>query len=428
MGLKDRLLAAWKAFRFGDRSMGQTQSWLWLPGAGEDDRIRAGQTWKNSIVAACLNWAARTFPESPFVVYREGEIVPDHPLTRLIRRPNPFYTGRTLWQATLMSLMISGNAYWFKVRSAAQRVVQLYWRPHWVVRPRWDSTESYIDWYEYQVDGESWRIPVQDVVHFRYGIDPENERLGLSPLASVLREIVTDNEAATFSKAILINMGVPGVMIAPKSQEMVIASDQAERLKRLWKERFTGEHRGEPLVQSVPVEVTQVGVSPRELMIDTLRRLPEERICAALGIPPAVVMLGAGLDRSIYNNIQQAREEAYEGFIIPMQRVLADTIDTQLLPELGDPDREQSGFDLLQVRVLQEDVDTLAKRMDIGVRNGSVTVAEFRRALGLPTTDEDEIYLRPPQLVPIPKGGSAKGWFIPEEGEDEWSLIGNGRS
>ena len=47
------------------------------------------------------------------------------------------------------------------------------------------------------------------------GIDPNNTRKGLSPLASLYREIFTDDEAANMTASLMRNIGVPGVVLSP---------------------------------------------------------------------------------------------------------------------------------------------------------------------------------------------------------------------
>jgi hypothetical protein len=138
-----------------------------------------------------------------------------------------------------------------------------------------------------------------------------------------------------------------------------------------------------------------------------LRRIPEERITALIGIAAVVVGLGAGLDRSTFTNMGEAREASYEAGLIPMQRILAEDVRFQLLADFADPFKWYFGFDLSKVRVLQPDEYRQAQKFDLGVRGGWVKVAEAREATGLPVTAADNIYLRPANVVEVPAGGGA---------------------
>jgi len=258
----------------------------------------------NSAVMACLLWVCRTFPEAPVRVLRRTatgtlDPVPLHPLAALLERPNPYYSGPLLWMATVADFNAGGNAYWYKVRSAAGRVVQLWWLPATTIEPYFPQDGSvYIAHYEYKPGGATIAIPVEDVVHFRFGLDPKNVRKGLSPLASVLREVYADDEAANFGAALLRNLGVPGVVIAPGAGGVGVDEGGAEAIKARFMEKFGGDKRGEPMVLAQPSDVKVLSFSPEQMDLKMLRRLPEERVSAVLGVPAVVAGLGAGLDRS----------------------------------------------------------------------------------------------------------------------------------
>lgn len=269
-----------------------------------DYRSVVGDGSGNSIVASCVYWIARTFPEAPLRVARlkpDGteEFVLDHELGILIERPNLWYSGPLLWMATLTDWTINGNAYWLKVRSDAGRVVELYYLPQWLVEPRWsEDGKEYVSYYEYNPgDGNTIRIDTKNIVHFRYGIDPQNIRKGRSPLSTVLRQIFSDDEATNFSSALLRNLGIPGVIITPED-EVEIGQQEAEMIKNEYDNRFGTDNRGKPMVLSARVKIQQLSFTPEQMNLTQMHRLPEERVSAALGIPAVVVGLGAGLDRS----------------------------------------------------------------------------------------------------------------------------------
>jgi HK97 family phage portal protein len=369
----------------------------------------------SSAVAACVNWFCRTFPEAPLQVVQtnrdgEREVVTAHPLPALLEMPNPFYSGVLLWDATLSDWMIDGNAYWVKVRNGQGAVLQLWWTPSSLIEPRWskDNATEFIGWYDYRPDparDRKIKLDPSDVVHFRYGIDPANMRKGKSPLASVMREIFTDEEAARYSAALLKNMGVPGIIISPESDGLSggVMPEDAKRIVEQLKAKTTGDKRGEPLFISTGVKVHTLSFNPQQMNLKDLRRVPEERVTAALGIPAIVAGLGAGLDRSTYSNMAEAREAAYESFIIPHQRRFAADIKSQLLPDFGGEGMAVQ-FDTSGVRVLQEDENARAQRWINLVNGGLAMVSEARNAIGLPVEPEHDVFLRPVNLVEVGPG------------------------
>ncbi|HEV8639458.1 MAG TPA: phage portal protein [Chloroflexota bacterium] len=384
-------------------SWGAGRSWSWVSlGRTRYDDAANVDPAGNAAVQAVVLWVARAFPEAPLRVSRRDAKgnptpLPDHPLVQLLASPNPYYSGVLLWMATLADWMLTGNAYWGKVRSGAGRPVELWWLPSRLVEPKSpDDGSAFLSHYEYRPDGRKAPVRVEphDLVHFRYGIDPADPRKGLSPLASLAREVFTDDEAANFSAAILKNLGVPGVVISPDS-EIGATKDEAEKIKADFRARFGGDNRGDALVMTAKTRVQVLSFSPEQMNLKDLRRLPEERISAIFGIPAIVVGLGAGLDRSTFANYAEAREAAYESNVIPTQRLLAAEIAAQLLPEFGDASRSVVDFDLTQVRVLQPDLDSLFKRLDVAVQGGWMFVNEARERVGLePLPDGDVLYVK----------------------------------
>ena len=357
---------------------------------------------------APLQWISRNFPEAPPEMRKEQpdgslEVETNHAMLRLLVRPNPFYSGTTLWMATLLDWYVDGNAYWIKIRNRAGAVQELWWIPSFLISPKGGS-QTFISHYEYRPAGSLVRLEPDDLVHLRYGLDPDDPRRGRSPLKSVLREVFTDDEAANFTAQLLRNSGVPGIVVSPKDSSELSPEDVAAT-KAYLADAHTGDRRGEPLVMSGPTNVEQFGFSPSQLDLKSLRRIPEERITGVLGIPAIVAGLGAGLDRSTFANFAEAREAAYQENIIPAQRIIGEELRFQLLSDFEeDPWKFRVGFDTSKVRVLQEDEQKRAQRLDIGVRGGWVRVDEARRAMGHQAEPEDEIYLRSFATLEVPAG------------------------
>lgn len=381
-----------------------------LPGAYTPDLTRVGDPLKNSIVASAVNYVNRVFPEAPPQIVQQQKDgskskLDNHPLIKLIQKPNPESNGALLFTGLLTSLVLDGNGYWLKVRNKAGKVIELWYLFHGQVNPvPSNKVGSYIDHYEYRdALGQMTIVPKADMVHFRTGTpDPERPYLGLSPLKAVLKEIVADNEATAFATALLKNAGVPGLIITPRDPKFDIDPDTFEAIKNEFIQRASGNNRGKPIVMSAGVVVTKLAFSPEEMNLENLHRIPEERVSAVLGIPAIVLGLGAGLDASTYSNLEQARQIAYENFIVPLQASIALEIQNQLIPEFeSNPESLEFGFDLTKVRVLQTDQNELATRMNIGVQGGWIMVSEARHALGLPVSDSDRVYLRNPGLVVV---------------------------
>jgi HK97 family phage portal protein len=403
-----------------------------LLGTRIDYADEVGDGTSSSTVAAVLNWVARTFPEAPPALWHEldngqEQQIRQHDMLKLLRKPNEYYSGLVLWMATVIDWMVDGNAYWLKVRDNGGRVVELWWVPHWMICPKGDETE-FVAYYEYTPDTERLRVDPADIVHFRFGLDSEDPKLGMSQLKSVLREVFTDDEAANFTASLLRNMGVPGLVVSPEKGTTLNENDGLE-MKKYVKEKFGGDKRGEALVMTGATQIAQFGFSPEQLLLRELRRIPEERVSAVTGIPAIVVGFGAGLERSTFTNMGEARAAAYEAGLIPMQRIMAEDVNFQLLPDFEtDPFVFRFGFDLKKVRVLQEDLYRQAQRHDLAIRGGWEQVYEGRMAMGLDVTETDRVFLRPLNIATVPAAGTAPAHLPQANGNGTGAHVLNGHA
>jgi phage portal protein BeeE len=218
--------------------------------------------------------------------------------------------------------------------------------------------------------------------------------LGLAPLASALREVFTDNEAARYAAVMFKNLGVPGAIISPADGEVPFPATEANRLKAEWEAMTTGDQRGNAIVTIFPTEISMPTTDPTKMNTTENRRISEERIAGLLLLPPAIAGLGAGLAHSSENNRDDDARRAFDDNIIPSQDSMAEELDIQLLPDFSDIDAETIEFDQSRVRVLrgdQERKDTVTVLM---WNSGLITRSQgLLRANYKPAADgSDDIY------------------------------------
>lgn len=378
-----------------------------------DYRKEVGDMIDASVVTAPVQWVQRSLPEARLTVRmtkRDGshDERADHPMLALIQRPNPHYGDLALWAATVFSYLTDGNAYWIKLRNLGGRPAELWYVPHWTMEPKGSiDGEEFISHYEYRPGtGQMVRYAPEDIVHFRHGIDPRNQRKGLSPIEGALREIFMDLESSNFVAALLKNMGVPGMVISPKSGGTV-APEDVQAAKSWFKQAFSGDRRGEPLVMGAPTDVYPYGFNPQQMNMSEARDVAEERICALIGIPAAVVGFGAGLQSTkVGATMEELRKLAWQNGVLPLQRVLADELDRSLLPDFGNAAGLRTWWDVSEVQALQDDLAKLAARLNIAIGGGWAQVHEGRTSMGWEATDADRIYLRPAMAIEVPATGS----------------------
>ena len=388
-----------------------------LPGSSFNWRNQAGDLMLNSIVAIGMDWYIRNWSQGVPVVRRpmpdgQVETVADHPILQLLAQPTPNVPPSLVWSWILPDYQLLGNAYFRKVRVSG-RVVGLQYLAADMMRPVGNKVNPLVK-YQYTVDGTSYDIALEDLIHIRYGRDPQDSRFGRSPVTSVLREIATDNVAASAAFGMVRNGGMPSIMVGPDYKGGVedLSEDDARQTKRKLQQDFTGDNAGSVLVMTGPFKVEQVSHKPSEMAFDEIRRKPEERVCAALGLNPLVLQLGSGLERATYSNLAQATRSAWTDGMIPLMRQMSEALTIALLPDyIETQPGDYLEFDVSAVPSLQADLNEDAERAERLYKSGIVDLATAKRVAGVTPSDDDEGYYHPTG-VPVLK--NAQDLLVPD--------------
>ena len=391
-----------------------------------------GDGTANSAVVACLNVLATSFSEPQLQIVKRDQVFGDrevdykHPVAELYRRPNEFMSSSLLSHYIVISLNAHGDAFIFKNRNQNGKVVQLVPLMPNLVEVR-GNTNKLITHYEYyahsknELAGEPVKLDPKDVIHIRQGIDSNDHRRGHAPLKSILRELIGDEAAGQYASALLTNLAVPGVVLSPRNDAMGGPTrEEAEAIASSYKQKFGGANRGSPMVLSGSMSVEVVSFSPDQMKLQELRRLPEERVSAVLGVPAILAGLGAGLDSATYNNTAELREFFTEQKLVPLWKTVSNELTHQLLlPDFGG-DELMCDYDLHNVRALQTDMDKLYERVNKGVGGGWITIGEARKVVGLDVDEKHNVYLRPLNMLQVPADGSEPAPMTEqqEEGSD----------
>lgn len=362
-----------------------------LPGTTYEVYAREGYQ-KNELVLACIEELATSAAEPRTVGRVGGTDVADHDLIRLLNRPNPFLTRFQFWATIIMHLHLAGNAYVEKVRSRAGKVVQL-----WVLRP--DRVRvvpdpvTYIGSYEYRIGAERISLPVRDLVHFKMR-HPLDDYYGMPPLMAAAGRVDVDNYMRDFVKAFFQNAGVPAGLLTIKQR---MTAEQKAEVKGRFRNEFHGPRGWHDLLILDQAEATfqpmtsQLG--QRGLVYPDLDAITEARIAMVFGVPLGLVGAKLGMASSSYANRKSDRESFWDETLAPLYRMLAETIDTFLLPDFTGLDEVL--FDMSDVRALQEDIDKIHKRVRDNYLGGVITKQEARCAIGFPADAEGGEFLLP---------------------------------
>ena len=381
-----------------------------LPGSLKDWTSVTGDLMLNSIVAISMDYFIRAFSEARPAVYRlipgsidEYEKV-EHPMLALLANPQYGLAPSRFWANVIIDYKTNGNVYIRKIRKTANGpVIALQFLPYQTCAPQGDGTNP-LTHYNYMNDGQVYKIRLQDLIHIAYARDPEDMRLGRSPLMACLREIATDNQTSSTSYGMMKNSGLPSLIVGPDASDQAVdvSDDDLRTLKKRLQDSFTGDNAGSVAVMSGPFKAEKVSFSPADMAFDLVRHTPEERITAALGLNCLVLNLSAGLQNSTYSNLQEATRNAWDNGVIPLLRVLAESITQDLLTEYVETQEgDFFDWDLSEIKALKEDDFQEAKKAELLYKAGIIDRAEAKRMIGYDYNPTDEQVYHP-ESTPIP--------------------------
>lgn len=367
-----------------------------IPSARFDWIAEAGDFRQNPVVSLGLDWLVRNATSVPLKLYihtKFGEKVEleNHPILGLLEEPNPVYSGNALLQSAIIDLMCVGNAYWAIVPNFGGQAAELYWLDGRYVSPDFPNDGSvYLNSWKYIPAGTGHPeiYEPDQVVDFKRGVDPWNDRLGYSPLLACCREIALTNMASGYTAAIMKNVGVTNLVITPEGENAMTAQ-QAQDLKYSIAQAIGLDNKGMPLVLTNPSKISSVGTNPADLLLPEVDSRAVARICSAMGLSPMV--LGLPDEGKTYANYREAQRAAWINSVIPMHRLLLSAITKNLL-KLYDPSRRLClEYDYSAVEALADDQESLAKKAALLFEKGIATRNEARVMVGLPEQEDGDM-------------------------------------
>jgi HK97 family phage portal protein len=363
------------------------------------DRLVSEGYQKNALVAALISVFTFTLPEPPLMAFDgEGEKaqpLPDHPLRKLLRRPNPIMGEDELWQYTAAYAALGGNAYWVCTLDAVGRPAEKGAWPYHAgqVRPKPGGNEWVTGYEFFNGDGEWQDIDLNKyaVVHFKWPLpDPTQPWMAQPPLRSVAGSVDTIAEIDTYIYALLKNNAIPPILVKlPKDREM--DKPEKDRFRAQWQAMYGGDKRGGVAILDDGADVSVLGLNLQQLAVDALYRVPETRIAAAFRVPPILAGLLSGLDASTYSNYEQARKSFTQDTLVPLWRAWGAEVESALGERYKIP--VYLHHDLSMVASLQEDVQNKWTRVNTAFMSGLLAFDEARKQLGYEKPADDALFM-----------------------------------
>lgn len=400
----------------------------WQTVFGPDTQVDTGELWKDltdsereavyknfSVVMACVRELCNAFVEPPLQIgmEREDGFEPEdsgHPMLELLLYPNPEYSCSDLMQYYLARLLLTGKSYVWKFREGGGFVNELWPIPtSWVTPEKGQGDESRLFKYfkvNQGVGQADKRVAWSDMLYGRF-VDPATTWDGVGPLHACARDYRLDMDRQDYLKEMLEHMNLPGLVITTDPEHGELSEPERRQLRAELDDQVGKGKRGQSII--IGRAKAEISAPLSDLDWPGFASLDETRICAAFGVPPIVIHLRSGLERSTYSNYEEARKSFYRETMVPLWRMADDTWSRALLQGEGETELVYR-HDLSCIRELGEDEDKIAERATLLFEKGVITRNQALAMIGEDKTPDGDVYRLPVNVLEVPAGASGQDW------------------
>jgi HK97 family phage portal protein len=289
----------------------------------------------------------------PWMVYDDGEEVPNHHLTKLMASPNPKISRQDLFELVVSWIELAGNAYLKQVILGGKTEELWPISPDRIAPIPSKSVDEWI--YGYSLDN-SRRVDFkpEEIIHFKL-FNPANPILGISPLEAVAKIVDVDVDQLDWNKAAMQNRCViDGLLSFERTfPNQADADAVAEKLN----ERYAGKGNARRLgVIGGKAQYIRTALTPVEMDFANSRKDHREEIYITFGVPPQY----AGVqESSTYNNYQTSEIIFWVSTIIPLLDDISETLNFRFKKELKPA--EWLGYDISKVPAMRRALDDRSK-------------------------------------------------------------------
>jgi HK97 family phage portal protein len=338
---------------------------------------------RNAIAYRCVRMIAEAAASAPLRVGPE-----DHPLARLLARPNPEQTGVELLEAFYGHLQVSGNAFLEAASLDDSGPTELY-----VLRPDRMSVIPGADgWpvgWEHRVGANVRRFerdPVSNdapILHLKL-FHPADDFYGQSPMEAAAYSIDIHNAGGAWNKALIDNAARPSgaLVFTGAGGADRLSEEQFRRLKQELEELHVGAaNAGRPMLLEGGLEWRPMSLSPSDMDFIHARHAAARDIALAFGVPP--MLLGIPGDNT-YSNYREANLAFWRHTALPLAMKAARGVEAWLGDRWPDAGPAAATVDVENVPALALEREALWTRLAMAT---FLTEDEKRRMAGVETPE-----------------------------------------
>ncbi len=322
------------------------------------------------------------------------ELLTDHPVARLLRKPNSWQSRAEYWLDAASVFTRWGRFHAFKSRGTTGPIRELIPLPCGNVELQQDQNFRVT----YRVKtGEGLREYGFDKVHSVRG-PARNFLTGDSPVQDCKDAIALEIAAQSYGNSFFENGAVPLLVFKYLAESKAVKQSEAEKtFLDKFQEKFGGKKRHRAMVLPKGMDLSSVAVENDKAQMLETRKLQRTIIAGAFGVPPHLV---GDLERATFNNVEQQDADFTSNVIQPVATAFEAAMERDLLT---DDDRAQGVIIRFNLdSILRSSFKDRQDGSRVQREGGMLSVNEWREREGLnPISAEKggDDYIRPANMM-----------------------------
>lgn len=285
---------------------------------------------RSPTVHAIVTAISRRLASTPVHVYETTESkgrevkqkLPDHPIARLLQRPNEWQSGVDYWQDAASAFVRHGRFIARIGRGRTGPIRRLYPVNPSGVQVKQDRETLAVS---FMYQGQEWSF---DQVHFVRGTSRDFFS-GDSPVSDVATTIGLEIEAEKYGESFFANGAVPLLMFKYAAGFKGFKSPKDEKEFESWfQAAFSGDKRHRAMMLPLGIEHGEVKLENEKAQFVQARQYQRNVIAGAFGVPPYHV---GDLTSGKYDNIEQQSGDFTLNVIMPVVRSFEAAMERDFL-------------------------------------------------------------------------------------------------
>ena len=319
------------------------------------------------------------------------EVLPNHPVARLLKYPNDYQSSYDYWQDAISSFIRHGCHIAVKGQGSTGPIRNLF-----PLVPS-DTEVKQLENLNLIFKHKGVTEYPKSKIHYVRG--PSNDFATPQSIVKNISiaiglEIAAENHSATFFKngAIpLIIFKMLGDFKTPEDQKKFVSDFQ---------EKYSGDKAFKAMMLPKNVDVANpVNIDNQKAQLNEIRKHQSVMIAAAFGIPPHVVGI---LDNAHYNNIEQQEQDLLNTVILPIVQNFERAMERDLLTQSDRNSGIKIRFNMNAIQ--RADFKTQQEGLEKQLINGVITPNMWAEKLGYNPISKDDggdQYYHSANIVPV---------------------------